>query len=102
MVVFVDEGAVVDPIASLPADRVIGFGFLDVEGKRMPIIGQAGSELIGRVQNPGVAGLGGKKHERPDVDDTPIVLGGAMLDGTDLGKYADLIITKRRNPERLQ
>jgi hypothetical protein len=55
----------------LPADSIIGVGFLDVEFKRIPIVGQAGGELIGRVQNPGVAGLGGKKYERSDVDDTP-------------------------------
>jgi hypothetical protein len=32
--------------------------------------------LIGRVRNPGVAGLGGKKNQRPDADNTTIVLGG--------------------------
>jgi hypothetical protein len=80
LVVLIDECLAVDAVTSLPADGIIGVGFLDVDRNWVPVIGESRGELVCRVQNPGVRGLGGKQNQRPDADNATIMLGGAMLD----------------------
>ncbi|MGH8537993.1 MAG: hypothetical protein ACREXM_16455 [Gammaproteobacteria bacterium] len=40
--------------------------------------------MIGGVEDPGVAGFGGKKNQRPDAYNATIVMGSALLDRPDL------------------
>ena len=58
IVIHVDEGGAFDAIAALPADREGGIVFLYMDWFRIPITGQPCGELIGKVQQPGIAGLG--------------------------------------------
>jgi len=47
--------------------------------------------LVCRFKDPGVAGVGGEEHQRPDADEATIMLGRAMLDRADLfGKVQTL------------
>ena len=84
LIVLVDERIGVDAELSLPADGIVGIAFLDVDGERFAVLGETNGELVCRIQNPGVAALSGKKHQRPQRYDAPLVLGGALLDGADL------------------
>ena len=56
--IHVDEGGAFDAIAALPADREGGIVFLYMDWFRIPITGQPCGELIGWVQQSGIAGLG--------------------------------------------
>jgi len=80
----VDKGVAVDVVFALPADLEVGFGFLDGDWFRIPIPRQAGGQMIGRVQQPGVAGLGREQRQRTDGDKAPGVFGGMALDVTHL------------------
>jgi hypothetical protein len=44
---------------------------------------QTGGEVIGRVQEPGVAGIGRKQRQWADGDEARVVCGGAALDVVD-------------------
>ena len=56
--IHVNEGGAFDAIASLPANREGGIVFLNMDLYGIPIMGELCGELIGRVQQPGIAGLG--------------------------------------------
>ena len=89
--VFIEECVAVDLIAPLPADGIIGVSFLDIDRKRIPVMGKGGGEVIGRVEDPGVAGFGGKKDQWPDAYDATIVLGSALLDRADLLSETEIL-----------
>src|SRR6516165_7208554 len=69
---------------ALPIDRKGRVGFLDVERLGVARAGEPEGEVIVAVEEPGVAGFGGKQRELTDDDDAAIVVGGAALDGADL------------------
>ena len=56
--IHVNEGGAFDAIAALPANREGGIVFLNMDWFGIPIAGELCGELIGRVQQPGIAGLG--------------------------------------------
>ena len=80
----VDEGGAFDAIAALPVDREGGIGFFDVDGFGVAITGEPGGELIGRVEEPGIAGFGREQDKLTDGDDAPVMVGGATLNVADL------------------
>jgi hypothetical protein len=74
--IHVNECRSLDAVAPVPFNREGGLVFFDVEWFGVPIAGQPCSELIGGVQQPRIASLGGKQDKLADGDDAPIVLGG--------------------------
>jgi len=59
IVIHVNEGGAFDAIVALPANREGGIVFLlNMDWFGIPITGELCGELIGRVQQPGIAGLG--------------------------------------------
>src|SRR6266853_2510345 len=75
----VNESGSLDTVVALPADREGDIGFLDVDLFGLAIMGQPRGELIGRVEQPGVAGFGGEQDKLTDGDDAPVVAGGPTL-----------------------
>ncbi len=69
----VNEGRPVDAIAALPTDRERGIGFLDVDRFALPVSSQPCGELIGGVEQPGIAGFGGEQDQLTDGDDAAVV-----------------------------
>ena len=63
----VNEGGPLDAIMALPVDREGGIGFFDVDRFGLAITGEPRGELIGRVEQPGIAGFGGKQASGPMV-----------------------------------
>ena len=74
----VNESGSLDTIAALPTNREGGIGFFDVDWFG-PITGQPRGELIGRVEQPSVAGFGGEQDKLTDGDDAPVVAGCPTL-----------------------
>src|SRR6201989_1221724 len=67
----------VNECGSLDAvNREGGLVFFDVEWFGVPIAGKPCGELIGGVQQPRIASLGGKQDKLADGDNAPIVLSG--------------------------
>jgi len=59
----IDEGRSVEAIASGPSDLEVGVGFLKGDGFRVAVAGQLCGELIGRVEQPGVACFGREQNK---------------------------------------
>jgi hypothetical protein len=74
--IHVNECGSLDAVAPLPVNREGGLVFFDVEWFGVPIAGQLCGELIGGVQQPRIASLGGKQDKLADGDNAPIVLSG--------------------------
>ena len=62
--------------SSPSVNREGGLVFFDVEWFGVPIAGQPCGKLIGGVQQPRIASLGGKQDKLADGDNAPIVLSG--------------------------
>jgi hypothetical protein len=58
--IHVDECVSLDAIAPLPVNREGGLVFFDVEWFGVPIAGQLCGQLIGRLNQPRIARLGGE------------------------------------------
>ncbi len=58
MAIGINEGWSVEAIAPGPSDLEAGVGFLEVDGFRISIAGEACGKVIGGVEQPSVAGLG--------------------------------------------
>jgi hypothetical protein len=78
----VNESGPLDTIMALPTDREGGIGFLDVDRFGAAIAGQPCGELIGRVEQPSIAGFGREQNKLTDGDDAPIVAGCPTLNVT--------------------
>src|SRR5260370_13996913 len=63
VVVNEDESITVDAIIALPPDGEVGIGFLEVDRLGIAVPCQTGGEVIGRVQEPGVAGISRKQRQ---------------------------------------
>ena len=75
----VDEGGPFDAILALPFDREAGIGFLQMNRLGGTVFGQTDRKVVGGVEQPGIAGVGGKQDELTDGDDTAVVIGGPVL-----------------------
>ena len=80
----VNEGGPLDAIMALPADREGGIGFFDVDRLGVAIMGELRGELLGWVEQPGIAGFGGEQDKLTDADDAPVVSGCPTLNVADL------------------
>ena len=59
----VNERRSLDAIAALPTDRERGIGFLDLNRFALALSSQPCCELIGGVEQPGIAGIGGEQDQ---------------------------------------
>jgi hypothetical protein len=80
----VDERSTVDAVAALPFDCKGGIRFFDVDRFWVPITGEPCSELIGTVEQPGIAGVSREKDKLTYGDDAPGVVGCTTLNVADL------------------
>ncbi len=69
---------------TLPTDREGGIGFFDVDRLGVAIMGELRGELLGWVEQPGIAGFGGEQDKLTDADDAPVVSGCPTLNVADL------------------
>ena len=60
------------PVGALPIDEEGGIVFFDVDGFGVAVAGQPCGELIGRVEQPGVAGFGREQDKLTNSDDAPM------------------------------
>jgi hypothetical protein len=60
---------------ALPTDRERGIGFLDLDRFALALSSQPCGELIGGVEQPGIAGFGGEQDQLTDGDDAAVVVG---------------------------
>ena len=65
------EGGSLDAIVALPLDDEAGIVFFDVDGFGVAVAGQPCGELIGQVEQPGVAGFGRQQDKLTNSDDAP-------------------------------
>jgi hypothetical protein len=65
----VDEGRSVEAIASGPSDLEAGLGFLQGDGFRVAVAGQACGEVVGEVEEPSIAGFGREQDRLVGGDD---------------------------------
>ena len=66
-----DECRAVDSVVPLPGNREGGVGFLDMDRFGVSAVSQPGGEMIGRVQQPRIAGFGGEQDELLEVTMRP-------------------------------
>ena len=84
MAIGVDEGRSVEAIASGPSDLEAGVGFLEGDGFRVAVAGEAGGEVIGGVEEPSIACFGREQDKLVDGDDASVMSGGPSLDVANL------------------
>ena len=75
----VNECWSLDAIVALPVNREGGIVFLDVDRFGVAVAGQPCGELIGRVEQPRIAGFGGEQDKLTDGDDAPVMVGSPTL-----------------------
>jgi len=80
----INECRPLDTIVTLPTDREGGIGFFDVDRLGVAIMGELRGELLGWVEQPGIAGFGGEQDKLTDADDAPVVSGCPTLNVADL------------------
>ncbi len=73
----VNEGGSLDAIVALPADCQGGVVFFDVDRLGIAVAGERCGELIGRVDEPRIAGFGGEQDKLTDGDDAAVAVGCA-------------------------
>src|ERR1700736_2236982 len=61
--VAVDEGGAVDAIMPGPGDGEVGLSLLDMDRLGLAIASQASGQPLGGVQQPAIAGVGGKQGQ---------------------------------------
>ena len=59
-------------------------GFLEVQFLWITVPRQPSSQVVLRVEQPGIAGVGGEQGQGPDCHKPTVVLSGTALDITDL------------------
>src|SRR5271157_2329935 len=80
----VDEGRSVEAIASGLSDLEAAVGFLEGDGFRVAVAGEAGGEVIGGVKEPSVACFGREQDKLADGDNASVLSGGPSLDVANL------------------
>ena len=76
----VDEGRSVEAIVAGPSDLEAGVGFLEGDRLRVAVAGEARGEVVGRVEEPGVAGFGREQDELVGGNDAPVMGSRPSLD----------------------
>ena len=76
MAIGIDEGRSVEAIASGPSDLEPGVGFLEGDGFRVAVAGEAGGEVIGGVEEPSIACFGREQDKLVGGDDAAVTSGG--------------------------
>src|SRR5262249_6903693 len=71
-------------VISFPADGEAGVSFLEVNLLWITVPRQLSSEVVFRVEQPGIAGVGGEQGHGPDCHKATVVFRGTALDITDL------------------
>ena len=84
MAIGVDEGRSVEAIASGPSDLEAGVGFLEGDGFRVAVAGEACGEVIGGVEEPSIACFGREQDKLVGGDDASVTSGGPSLDVANL------------------
>jgi hypothetical protein len=59
----VNESVTVDKVGTFPADRKVGFRFLELDRLRIPVAGELAGEPISWIQHPGVPRFAGKERQ---------------------------------------
>ena len=72
----VNESAAIDMVVTFPANGEGGIGFLELEGLRVPIADDLGSEQVGEIQYPGVPRFAGEERQFTDGDKASVAFGG--------------------------
>jgi hypothetical protein len=90
-----DECVALDPIIALPSNGETGIGFLEVQFLRIAIPRQACGEVIGGIEQPGIAGFSREQHQRADGHKPAVVFGGATLNVVDLFGQAKVFARDR-------
>src|SRR5215472_12871328 len=101
MIIDVDEAPSLDPVVPLPLDRESGVGVLDVNRFGVTVPGHPGSQMVGRIEQPRIAGFRREQDELADPNDALVVLGRAPLNVAHLvGKAKTLAVhyTLARSP----
>src|SRR5215469_5917497 len=80
--VAVYESCTVEVVMPGPGDGEVGVGLIDVDWIGIAIARQSNGQPLGRIQQPGIAGVGGKQRQRADADKAPVVEGRTALDVT--------------------
>ena len=93
----VDEGRSVEAIASGPSDLEAGVGFLEGDGFRVAVAGEAGGEVIGGVEEPSIACFGREQVAEQGVGqflgEVGLLSGSApLVDATAEGEVEALLI----------
>lgn len=78
-------------IVALPSDHETGIGLLQMNWFRVSIPGQPGRKFIGDVEQPGVSGLGGEQYQLTNGDHALVVVGGLVLNITNLVGEAEVL-----------
>src|SRR5499427_9879750 len=101
MTIDVDEGSSLDAVLSLPLDRERRVGVLDMDRFGIALARRPHGQVIGRIEQPGIAGFGREQDKRANRHDPFVVLGGTPLNVADLvGKAKTLAVhhTCARSP----
>lgn len=73
VLVQIDKSSAIDSVNSRPANGDIRVGLLDVDGQGVSIAGERCGQLIGGVQQPSIAGFGGKQQHLAKGNDASVV-----------------------------
>lgn len=82
--VYVHESVAVDSVCAFPADGKPRLCLLDVNLFRISVPRQPRGQVILRIKQPGITGVGREQDQRNDGDEAPMVFGGLVLDVADL------------------
>ena len=84
ILVDVNESVAVNSVFAFPADGESRVGLLEVDSFRIAIPRQPRRQVIFRVEQPGIPGVGREQRQGANRHEAPIVFGGATLDVMDL------------------
>ena len=87
VVVPIDKSSAIDLISSGPADGETRVGLLNVDEQDLSIAGDRCGQLIGRVQQQSIAGLGGKQQQLAKGDDSSVEKSGSENFFIDKGEW---------------
>ena len=80
----IHESAAVDSVLAFPSDGKARVSFLKVDVLRVAVSGQPRSQVIFRIEQPCIPGVGREQRQRANRHETAAVFGGTALDVSDL------------------
>ena len=97
MTIDVDEISALDAVLSLPLDRESRVGIFDADRFRITVAGHPRRQVIGRIEQPRIAGFGREENQLANGDNAPVVLGSPTLNVAHLvGKAKTLAVCDGR------